>query len=181
MISGFPRSGNTYLSFAIKNMYLDYNVYSHNHTTSFLENSKNNFNIVPIRNPIDSIASYIMFLPESGSTKIESPIDCINYYIRFYKYIEKNIEKLCILDFDIFTKDMLYVTDSISKKFNIKNNTFYSNDEIMEKLKIIEVDKKFLPREYTDQRKYYNELFSSLLTNSECLDIYNRIKEKINV
>ncbi len=122
VISGYPRSGNTFMwiYFKLYQPHLKLAHYIHNKYFLLYSLSTKVPTISLIRNPIDAIVSYIIFL-ESQGKKINY-LDRIDYYFDFYYALTKEIynKKLIIIDFD----DMLINFDNtiriICNNFNFQ-------------------------------------------------------------
>jgi hypothetical protein len=133
VVSGYPRSGNTFLNCAISLMYaIDEPRY--NHTVKALEHFEKI--LTPYRNPVDCISSW-SYLQQTNLKRndqvLSETIDSdITYYIRFG---EKSLEvkkKITFLNFDIFTKDLAYIEEAVAKTFGLKKVRTASLDEVKE-------------------------------------------------
>lgn len=131
-IAGYPRSGNTFVEVILNRVFKGIVVSSHDHSIEYLLNRVGHNLVVPVRNPLDSISSWITFRKHEGVLlTIEN---CINNYIEYLEAIYKNINKVCVLDFDKFKEDISYVTNKVSKHYgNIvdKNITMEKIDNEM--------------------------------------------------
>ena len=70
-LTGFPRSGNTFLRYSLCNMYPEYYFNRPIHTVKFLEEYPHKDKIImPIRNPEDCISSWVEFKSELINNKV---------------------------------------------------------------------------------------------------------------
>ena len=128
---GFPRSGNTFLRYALKEMYPDHYFNRPIHTVKFIEEHYDkDMAIMPIRNPKDCISSWIEFKgnlvnkefgPNSLFYDINNVDKAIKYYIRYFENVLKYKNDILFLNFDIFKNDLEYVSNKIYEAYNIKN------------------------------------------------------------
>lgn len=110
--SGFPRSGNTFLNYALKSIYFpEEKVNNVHHTLLTIE--ENTKVIVPYRHPLDCIASW--YLHREGDDLYQD----IKYYLRFHNGVLDNLNKVILLDFNIFTNDLSYVKTVLKNEYGI--------------------------------------------------------------
>jgi hypothetical protein len=111
--SGFPRSGNTFLNFALWQMYYPTEEFNKNfHTIKAI--NQNNKVLVPIRNPFGSIASWANFLGEQEELKASC-----KYYTRFYTEAKAMPDKVVFVDFDKMIVDLDYIKSLVKEHFGI--------------------------------------------------------------
>lgn len=168
VISGYPRSGNIYLSYALQLLYYPHKPWNlPRHTVSSIEN--NSKAIVPFRNPLDCISSWHSFFPE---LPIKSHID---FYIRFNNAVIKNMDKITLMDFDLFTNDLGYIKDVVSKNFGttpVAETTDYEIKSIM-----IEKEKEVnLPRNNKEELAQIKEQLQNTAEFDKCLELYAQLK-----
>lgn len=183
IITGFFRTGNTFLESCIGRMYKNTkNISDHDHSVKYLSkqlNKENNI-IIPVRNPVDTISSFYEFKKFLNKTNNGTVEMDIKFYTRYMNYVNDNYENLLCLDFDIFTKNTEYISKSIYKKFKISKTDDINLEEInmyMEKNKEMFFYKrnKFIAN---DNIKKY------ILNTEEIKDaqsIYNILKTKMEV
>jgi hypothetical protein len=180
-IAGTTRSGNTFLEVVLSSMYKNKNIISkHDHTVVYLLNRIDNENIItPLRNPLDSIASHYTFKNFLGRNQIDQSIDMdIKYYTRYYKFINDNFNKILVLDFDIFTKNLSYISDSIKEKFNIEKTDEVDLDLIsqyMERNRSLFFNK----RDEAIVTQEVKDMVSSSIEFKNVVIEYNNIKSKM--
>ena len=114
-VTGYGRSGNTFLQIALQKMYSKVIVSDHNHNSLYFVNRLGSNVVIPIRNPLDSVASYYSFLTYN---KVTTTIDkCLENYIDYFSKIQHHKDKLCLLDFNKMTTDLTYIENQIENKY----------------------------------------------------------------
>lgn len=170
VISGYPRSGNTYLSYALQLLYYpdkDWNL--PRHTVVSIEN--NNKVIVPFRNPLDCISSWHSFFSD---LPIKSHID---FYIRFNSAVIENLNKVVLMDFDLFTKNLGYVVDRVFTNFGVSPASTTTDFEI--KSIMIEKEKEVnLPRKNQEELNIIKGRLLEEPLFEQCLALHNKLKEQ---
>lgn len=169
IVAGYPRSGNTYLNQAIHLLYYPNQEYRNfSHTVKAIE--KNSKVLVPVRNPIDAIASWHLF-------PIESTINQdINFYIRFHKAVIENLNKITIMDFDNFTKSISYIKDKVSR-YNLSPVQEVTDYEI--KSAMIENHMEInLPRNNKEELEAVKQQLVNTPGFDQCVELYNKLKER---
>lgn len=166
--TGYCRSGNTFLNYALKCLY--YNEESVNlnwHTVAKLDAREKI--IVPFRNPLDCISSWHLY-PSSHSLDAD-----IRYYLRFYTAVLEKTNKVVLMDFDYFTKDIEYVKDKVSKNFNIHTGSQITNDQVKE---VMLNDSKSLnlPRNNKEELALVKEQLKNTTDFDKCLELYAQLK-----
>ena len=168
--SGFPRSGNVFLNFALKELYFNEDVSEQSHMVLTLKENPHSF--VPIRNPEDAIASWNLAqkdLPLGSNLD-----DDIKFYIRFHTYVLENIHTLNIMDFNKFSVDIEYIKNKVYSATQIepiKNTTI---EEI--KSSILETGRVHnLPRDNKDELEIIKNKVIDHLQFGQCKDLYTNI------
>ena len=167
--SGFPRSGNTYLNYALYLLfYPNEEINNFSHLVSSIKPNKKT--IVPFRNPLDSIASWQTTF-SNGSLEGD-----IKYYIRFYSYVLNNLDTVVLMDFDKFTQDIDYIKSQISANYNLTTDISVTDDEV--KMAMLVNNKEInLPRNEKEELNLVKSTLESMPEFQECLDLYNRLKQ----
>jgi hypothetical protein len=167
--SGYPRSGNTFLNHALNLLFhTKEEVKLNNHTVLVIK--KNKKIIVPFRNPVDCIASWHNY-PSNGQF-----IEDIRYYLRFYYAVKENLNKVTLMDFDYFTKDITYIQDKVAADFGITTDKVVTVDEV--KKAMLENDKEInLPRNNKDLLNATKEEITKMPELQECIDLYAYLKK----
>jgi hypothetical protein len=172
---GFPRSGNTFMRYALQNLFPSYEILSHTHTVKSLED---NINILPticvIRNPLDSIASWFIFRSNTTESYLKLEDD-LNFYIRYYNALLKNKEKILFLDFEIFKNDTEYVKNKINNYLNIQTDLNFTSLEIKQIMLLEEHNLENLPRDNIDVLNLIKDVCLSQERYKEADILFNKI------
>jgi hypothetical protein len=104
-VTGFPRTGNTYLSFLVRSVFHTLNFVHHLHTTASIKISLL-FRVptfVLIRDPFNCIASNYLkhYAPVGLPRKLDKALIhklCIEY-VDYHSYVLKNVDRLRLIDF----------------------------------------------------------------------------------
>lgn len=167
--SGFPRSGSTYLNQAINLLYYpEQEVNWNRHTVVAIENATTI--MVTFRNPVDAIASWHKY-PSFGQLDAD-----IKYYIRFYKAVLDNLNKVVLMDFDCFTKDIDYIKDKIFKNFGIGTDNYVTDARVKEAMLANGKDIN-LPRNNKEELDAVKAELQQMSEFAECLELYERLKQ----
>jgi hypothetical protein len=163
----YPRSGQTFLNYALKHLYYTDEVNVNYHSVkSLLQLDKP---IVSLRNPLDCIPSWSNY-PSHGDL-----IDDINYYLRFHKAVLDNKEKTVILEFDKFTVDGNYLVAKIKEAFGIDPINNWDLDVI--KSSMLENGKNLnLPVNNYDNINKLKQELESMSEFQECVELYVTLK-----
>lgn len=168
--SGFPRSGSTYLNQSINLLYYpEQEVNWNRHTVVAIE--KANRIMVTFRNPADSIASWQKY-PSNGHLEED-----IRFYIRFYSAVLDNLNKVVLMDFDYFTKDLDYIKDKVFKNFGIETNRYITDSQVREAMLANGKDIN-LPRNNKEELTLVKEQLQNTAGFDKCLELYTQLKEK---
>lgn len=177
LIDGFPRSGNIYLSyltaFAFKNCEQRTGLNDVHDTDSLIEGPlRFDATIVPVRNPIDSIKSFIAFYNmDATDTRAMFKIAADN--LEWMKLIKSNKDKLIIVDFNVLISSPETIINNIAKI--IKELPFeYTNQEVLDRINEDGMSLN-LPNEITSNADIdlSNPLIAEVIT--EATAIYNEI------
>ena len=166
--SGFPRSGSTYLNQSINLLYYpDQEVNWNRHTVAAIE--KANRIMVTFRNPADSIASWQKY-PSNGHLEED-----VRFYIRFYSAVLDNLNKVVLMDFDYFTKDIDYIKDKVFKNFGIETNRYVTDSQVREAMLANGKDIN-LPRNNKEELALVKEQLQNTAGFDRCLELYAQLK-----
>ena len=165
--TGFPRSGNTYLNYSFRSLYYPDNIPNKVfHSASTIEKFDHLF--IPFRNPLDSIASW-----NNYPSNCEIELD-IKYYIRFYSHVMNNLNKVTLMNFDYFTKDLEYIKGKVKESINIES-TYSVSDEQIKDYMIEDKKNKNLPLPVINDVSMIKETLTNTESFKECLVIYNNL------
>ena len=168
VISTFPRSGSTFLNSAINSLYYKGEPSMNYHTANSLNRSEKI--IVPFRNPEESIASWHIF-PHKDKSTLDMDI---RYYLRFYTEVLNKKEKVVLLDFHKFTKDLDYIKDKISNNFGVRPISETSIEEI--KNSMLSSGKEInLPRNNANELQNIKNNLVNHKDFNNCLEVYSNL------
>lgn len=169
--TGYPRSGNTFLTFSLKSLYFPTEKKNQSfHTLLTLSQVDKCF--VPFRNPLDSIASWKVH--REGDDLIFD----IKFYSRFYKGILQNLDKVILMDFDYFTKNLDYIKNKVKDNFGFDPVANPTIDDI-KNLMLQESREKNLPQNNKDILDAEKSLLKEMPEFQECMDLYLDLKNAI--
>jgi len=168
--SGYPRSGNMFLNYALSEMYFpNEEPQNPEHFVYVLE--QNNNVIIPLRNPEDCIYSWHNFKIQKENSLTPDFI----FYKRFHLYVLENINRHMVLDFNLFTKDLSY----ISNRLNLKPINYSTVDLVKDRM-LKDNNHWNLPRnDYNFNRATKEEVLANPMMD-ECKALYNEILIKIS-
>lgn len=167
--SGFPRSGNTYLNYTLNHLYYDNEPVNLNwHTVAKLD--ARDTMIVPIRNPLECISSWHLY-PSSY------PLDAdIRYYLRFHTAVLEKIDKVVLMDFDLFTKDLQYIKTKVSDNYGLNTNSTATIEQIKESMLTNGKDIN-LPRNNKEELDAVKAELQQMPEFTQCVELYERLKQ----
>lgn len=165
---GFPRSGNTYLNQALNLLYYPTEEVNLNkHTVVAIKKATRI--LVTFRNPIDSIASWHNY-PSDGHLKKD-----VEFYLRFYCAVLENLNKIVLMDFETFTKNIDYIKNQVFNNFGFVTNSNATDYDI--KYAMIKNNKKInLPRNNQEELMLIKEELKTMSNFEECLQIHENLK-----
>lgn len=188
---GFPRSGNTFLRYSLREMYLDHKFIKSVHTENFIEMHKNyEYIIMTIRKPEESVSSWTQYCyevekilhGEDFPAQHTTPESNLKYYIRYHEKIMENIKNVIVLDFYKFTEDFSYAIEKIKKHIGIEPNMIVDKKDIFSTIFEKEGD-MYTPRDNKQELLYIknkvildpflekaNEIYKSIISISESQD-----------
>jgi hypothetical protein len=170
--SGFPRSGNTFVNFAFAKLFnLEY-VNLNRHAVVTIKNRNHTF--VPFRNPIDCISSWHLYQDEflKDIPLLENDL---KFYLRFHNNLKNLLDKVTLLDFDLFKDDLSYLTTKVTNLYPIK-----PFDVTLEEVKTFmnKSGKSInLPRNTQEQKQEIQEWIKGTDLYQECASVYQSLKQ----
>ena len=166
--SGFPRSGSTYINQALNLLYYpEQEVNWNRHTVVAIEKASRI--MVTFRNPVDSISSWQKY-PSNGYLEED-----VKFYIRFYSAVLDNLNKVVLMDFDHFTKDLDYIKDKVFKNFGIETNRYVTDAQVKEAMLASGKDIN-LPRNNKEELALVKEQLQNTAGFDRCLELYTQLK-----
>ena len=182
LVNGYPRSGNTFLEFALKTFYGNNTRLFRSHSTVDIESNLDKKIFVVIRTPLQSIASWNHFRLQLKIHSEESlTLDAdFNYYLRYYNFIEKHFEQVTLMDFAKFSKDSTYITNKVQQKFN-KKPSITLDIESLQKGMILKGGANFLPRKPSTTRQQIEDEVLGHPLYKEVLDLHDHLISKDDI
>lgn len=167
--SGYPRSGSTYINQALNLLYYPEQEVNYNrHTVVAIEKSEKI--MVTFRRPVDSIASWHKY-PSREALNAD-----ISFYIRFYSYVLNNTNKIVLMDFDEFTKNISYIQDKVRDGFNFEPLASVTDLQVKEAM--LNNDKEInLPRNNKDELQEIKDILVDTPRFDECVDLHLQLKQ----
>lgn len=166
--SGFPRSGNTFLNYVLRDLYYPTESVNNNfHTVVAL--SKFEKIIVPFRNPLDCISSW-NYYPSNHTLE-----DDIKFYLRFYNAALKT-KSVIFADFDKFTINIDYIKNLVLLNFGI---THAQETNINLIKSVMEIDKKTKNLPNLDRTNAIDKIKNEIIFIDDfanCVNLYQLIK-----
>jgi len=137
LVDGFPRSGNVYLSYLLGfgfkecDQYTGYNFF---HNKKSITEAVNKFDIVvvPVRTPVDSIKSTIIY-SNLDQSDIQSIFRVATDNLAWMKLIRDNKNNICVVDFPTLTSDPFTIINKIAKKIMVFPSEF-TNQEVIDRM-----------------------------------------------
>lgn len=177
LIDGFPRSGNFYLSyltaFAFKNCEQRTGLNDIHDKESLTEGPKRfDATVVPVRNPIDSIKSFIAFY-DMDTTDDKAIFQLAVDNLQWMKLTKENKDKLIVVDFNTLISNPEVIVNKIAK--TIKELPFdYTNEEIIARMNEDGMSRN-LPNQITSNTDVdiSNPLIAEVI--AEATEIYNEL------
>lgn len=167
--SAFPRSGSTYLNQALNLLYYPKQEVNQNrHTVISLETVTSI--MVAFRNPIDCISSWHKY-PSHGQLDSD-----INYYVRFYKTVLNNLNRVVLMDFDYFVKDIDYIKAKVFKNFSIDTDNYVTDTQVKEAM-LANSKEINLPRNNKKELDAVKVQLKQMSEFAQCVDLYKRLKQ----
>jgi hypothetical protein len=120
ILDGYPRSGNTYCSIVLNELYPQASIVTHLHSIAILKASVRNSipAIALIRDPEQAIPSsiakriYGQGMSLSDALRIE-----VDAYVSYYSYVSRNTNLLCVLRMEDVVRDPQVLIDSLVRRF----------------------------------------------------------------
>ena len=120
VVEGFPRSGNTFTSFALKHANPSLRMVSHVHHPSQvkLAVARGVPTVVVVREPIATLASYLIAGPHGRTGAV------LREYISYHHELLSVASNVLVVDFDEITSDMGEVSRMITERFGLELKPF---------------------------------------------------------
>lgn len=171
IVHGFPRSGNHFLNYACLGLYKDFKFSIYHDYKLFDE--LDGLLIVPVRNPLDCIASFANLKTILSNEELNINM-CVNQYIEYFtKALWLN--NILFIQFDLFINDTDYIANAIASKWGIKPDKELTVNLVKERMA---TDKKemHLPQDNKKLLDEIKKLVSEHPKYDEALHLYEKIK-----
>jgi len=123
-LGAFVRSGNHYFEHLVQTALINVRFNWLSHRISDWNNQPNRVTI--IRNPIDSVASWISTTKDERLNRAEQVLE---WYISYYEKID-SLDKIVILPFEQLTNDSLGSINHVCDVYGLNKSFFSSNDTL---------------------------------------------------
>ena len=185
--TGFPRSGNTYLANLIVYCFPSLEFTHHLHTVGSIKIalSKNLKTLVIIRNPRDSVGSYLAYHSDDlGSVPIERQVrHFLSDYYRYFRFLNDKKDLLHFISFKNMIADKKSTMEGIADilglpDFELSDDLLKGYDRTMRKGELRkDVNAGSLPNE---KKQAYKARVSKLIIAdayfSQCSDLFNSLE-----
>lgn len=165
-IIGFPRSGNNFLAYAFAAL-AKQDIPALCHSVAAMQQHDKVY--VPVRHPLDCIASWSVFCRKYQSNAF-TLIDDINFYKRFMTAVIDLGDKAVPLYFDEFTKDIAY----IANVFGIAEDATVTVESVTADM-VEDSRELFLPQGNADGIDEIKAQLSEMPEFAECVILYEQM------
>ena len=171
-ISGYPRSGNTFINHAFFKMYGLAHINFNRHTVKSIAERDHTF--VPFRHPLEAISSWHIY-QQVHFLDIRFIENDIKFYNRFHEEALKMKDKITFLDFDLFKNNLKYLENKVSDLYGViaKPVAAYEIKDFMAHRKL----NLNIPRNDGEIKQEVMAFVEKQYLYKKSLDLYNQIKE----
>lgn len=179
-IIGYPRSGNTFLGHASKLIDEKKITYCQIHAPFLIKDLCDSSSvIVPVRNPLDSIASWSLFPIAEGAQSNKNAFNLkiensVKLYIKFFYSLLENKNNIKIALFDKFTVDEEY----LNLIFTEDKSKWTTAEDIKKSMLKKELEKNLPRPNLKEQSDYSKEIIFNHPKYKKCLYLYNNVIDK---
>jgi hypothetical protein len=131
VVEGFPRSGNTYTTFALEDASRHLlEIASHVHQPSQIKAglARGLPTVMVIREPSAALASYLVYGPQF------TPAQVIREYCSYHRELAPYVERILICEFSEVTTNMASVIDRINHRYGMKIGPFDESPANVERI-----------------------------------------------
>lgn len=193
-LDGYPRSGNTYFTAAIKSLYPDINFPNHLHLVAPVKMAarRNVPTFLLIRNPQDALSSFFLHVRDTRTTSSKSSLcdedlcqSLIVEWLSYYKYAASMIDRIHIISSDsafrmpdvvvraIIERSHLPAIPDFEQNFTTFNQKFIRNDSMK-----AQGSTSFPDPSREVSKEEVKSLLRTFTLFDECSAIYDTLKEK---
>ena len=167
----FPRSGTAFLHQCLVHSF-DLPIIWGGHRVTTLRKESNV--ITSIRNPKDSVASWIEF----RKLNLDSVDGLLDWYIRFANGTLETLDRVYVVKFEDLISNPMNVMEKYSDRFSLPDPKYIHKDLITQAVN--ETHSTNLPREINDLRSAANEIVSNSPLFFDAIKLYEQVIKKIN-
>jgi|688.fasta_scaffold08375_25 hypothetical protein len=174
-ISGYPRSGNTFINHAFFKMYDFAHINFNRHTVKSIAERDHTF--VPFRHPLEAISSWHIY-QQVHFLDVRFIENDIKFYNRFHEQALAMKDKITFLDFDLFKNNTKYLEDKVSHIYNVSAMPVEANEvkEFMAHRRLT----LNIPRNDDETKQEVMYFVEKQELYKISLDLYNQIKKLSN-
>lgn len=171
-ISGYPRSGNTFINHAFFKMYDFAHINFNRHTVKSIEQRDHTF--VPFRHPLEAISSWHIY-QQVHFLDIRFIENDIKFYNRFHEEALNMKDKITFLNFDLFKNNVKHLEENVSHIYNVSAIPVTDRE-----VKDFMADRRLvlnIPRNDEEVKKEVMAFVEKQDLYKKSLDLYNQVKE----
>jgi hypothetical protein len=171
-ISGYPRSGNTFINHAFFKMYDFAHINFNRHTVKSIAERDHTF--VPFRHPLEAISSWHIY-QQVNFLDIRFIENDIKFYNRFHKAALEMKDKITFLNFDLFKNNIKYLEDRVYNLYGVSSIPVEANE-----IKDFMAHRRLalnIPRNDGETKQEVMSLIEKQELYKKSLDLYNNIKQ----
>jgi hypothetical protein len=174
-ISGYPRSGNTFINHAFFKMYDFAHINFNRHTVKSIAERDHTF--VPFRHPLEAISSWHIY-QQVNFLDVRFIENDIKFYNRFHEQALVMKDKITFLDFDLFKNNTKYLEDKVSNLYSVSAIQVEAHEvkEFMGHRRLT----LNIPRNDGETKQEVMSFVEKQELYKRSLDLYNQIKELSN-
>lgn len=137
LVDGFPRSGNVFLSYLLAFGFKTCEQrtgYKSIHDLNSIKEGPSHFDgvVVPVRNPVDSIKSAIIYF-DYDLDDIQKIFTLASDNLEWMKAVKSNKDNICIIDFTTLISDTQSVVNKVAKIIKVLPSEF-TDQEVIDRI-----------------------------------------------
>jgi len=180
----FPKSGTMWLGNCLSLSFPKEEIFFGSHRITTLRKKENVITV--LRNPKDTISSYIVFFDNlnlcmgcRGYHTFNKVEDIFEWYCRFLKGMIDNYNRIYVVDFEKLTKNPYEVMVSYSKYFNLSKPCLITEQQVKEKT--FKTNPENMPSPLTKQRIHINKIVESNTSLNYAQKLYESIYSNFSI
>jgi hypothetical protein len=170
--SGVTRSGNTFVNYSFSKLFNLKTVNPNKHTLASIRDRDHTF--VPFRDPLECVSSWRLYQEEfvdGGANSLEADL---RYYLRFHTGLTDLLDKVTLLDFDLFKDNLSYLSNKVTDLYDVAPSS-----TTIEEVKTFMNESnrsKNLPRNTEEQKQVIQAQITAADLYQDCLRVYTQLK-----